>query len=292
MAQITKDQLTPKQVARAMDVSESSVKRWCDRGVLPMVRTAGGHRRIPMSGVIEFLRTSDRMLVRPEVLGLPATTGRGEALLGRAGERLCDALLAGDEERARTIILDLRLAGHRMSILGDDVLSNCFQQIGRNWECGEAEVYQERRGCEIALRILHEMRRTLPAAGSAVALGAAVEGDRYQLPTTMVELVLRECGWNATSLGSNLPFCSLGAAIEAHRPKLFWLSASYLTDEDRFLTEYEDFFAKFGHRTALVVGGRALTEPLRQNMRFAAHCDNLKHLESFAATLYKQDQRE
>ena len=50
--------LTPKQVARAINVSESSVKRWCDKGVIPTQYTAGGHRRIPLSGLMEFLRSS------------------------------------------------------------------------------------------------------------------------------------------------------------------------------------------------------------------------------------------
>lgn len=243
-----------------------------------------------MSGVIEFLRTSEQTLVRPEVLGLPATTGKGQGVIGRAGERLCEALLVGDEERARTIVFDLRLAGHRLSALGDDVLSQCFGQIGRQWECGEAAVYQERRGCEIAVRILYELRRMLPVAveRSPLAMGAAVEGDHYQLPTTLVELVLRECGWNATSLGSNVPFQSLEAAIETHRPTLFWLSASHLGNEAEFLREYAGFYTRFGEHTAIVVGGRALTEPVRVQMQFAAHCDNLKHLESFAATLDKR----
>lgn len=284
------DQLTPKQVARAMNVSESSVKRWCDRGILASVRTAGGHRRIPMSGVLEFLRTSNQTLVRPEVVGLPATTGRGEAVVDGAAERLCEALLAGDEERARTIIFDLRLAGHRLSVLGDDVISKCFSQIGWQWERGETDVFQERRGCEIALRILNELYRTLPPvpAGNPTALGAAVEGDQFQLPTTLVELVLNECGWKATSLGSNIPFGSLGAAIESHRPKLFWLSASHIADVARFLRDYAEFFDQFGDQTTIIVGGQALTAPRRGLMRFAAHCDNLKHLESLASTLSKQ----
>ncbi|OYW17913.1 MAG: hypothetical protein B7Z55_11620, partial [Planctomycetales bacterium 12-60-4] len=63
--------LTPKQVAVAIGVSESSLKRWCDRGILPTVRTAGGHRRIPTSGVLKFLQQSGHPLVQPEVLGLP-----------------------------------------------------------------------------------------------------------------------------------------------------------------------------------------------------------------------------
>ena len=34
--------VSPKQVAHAMGVSESSLKRWCDQGLIPTVRTAAG----------------------------------------------------------------------------------------------------------------------------------------------------------------------------------------------------------------------------------------------------------
>ena len=55
--------LSPKQVARALGVSESSLKRWCDKGLIPTERTAGGHRRLPLAGVLDFLVRSDAVQV-------------------------------------------------------------------------------------------------------------------------------------------------------------------------------------------------------------------------------------
>ena len=71
-----KTQVSPKQLARAIQVSESSIKRWCDQGAISTVRTAGGHRRIDMTDVMRFLRDHRYAIVRPEVLGLPAPDGR------------------------------------------------------------------------------------------------------------------------------------------------------------------------------------------------------------------------
>jgi hypothetical protein len=34
-----------------------------------------------------------------------------------------------------------------------------------------------------------------------------------------------------------------------------------------------------------VVGGRALTPHLREQMKYAAYCDNMQHLETFAHSL-------
>ena len=69
---VTLKALTPKQVAYAIEVSESSVKRWCDRGLIASVRTAGGHRRIPLDRLVDFVRQGRYRLANPEAVGLPA----------------------------------------------------------------------------------------------------------------------------------------------------------------------------------------------------------------------------
>jgi methanogenic corrinoid protein MtbC1 len=279
--------LTPKQVSRAIDVSESSVKRWCDKGVIPTRYTAGGHRRIAISSLMEFLREGSCHLAHPEALGLPPTSGKTNRVVGRALGQLIDALLNGDESRCRQIAVDLYLAEHSISVICDEVFAAAFREIGDRWACGEAEVYQERRGCEIATRVLHELRILLapPTSDSPLAIGGAAEGDQYSLGTTMAELVLRDARWNANSLGDNLPFESLSAAIRENRPKLFWLSCSHIADEAEFLRGYQELYDEFSMDVAFVVGGYALTEEVRQQMKFSAYCDTMQHLEGFAQTL-------
>jgi len=280
--------LTPKQVAQAIGVSESSLKRWCDRGMINTVRTPGGHRRMTAAGVMEFLRNRDQPLVRPELLGLPSNTGKTVRVLERAAEQFHDALAEGDEEIARQVVFDLYLAEHRLGKVFDLVLAPAYHRIGDGWEHQDLEVYQERRAVEIGNRILGELRQVLPApaADAATALGGTCEGDPYQLSTAMTEVVLRESGWRATNLGASLPFDTLAAALDRHRPRLLWLSVSTLADEEAFVRQYASLFdlaETIG--TAVVVGGRALHEPLRRRVRYAAFCDNLQHLESFAASL-------
>lgn len=279
--------LTPKQVARAIRVSESSVKRWCDRGVIPTERTAGGHRRIPIGAMLDFLRTSKHELVFPEAIGLPASTGSRPRALDHAFDSITEALLQGDEHQSRQVLFDLYLSGHSISSICDHALAQAFEEVGNRWACGEAEVYQERRSCELCYRLLHEFRLLLPrpAPNAPLALGGTPEGDNYSLPTTMVEVVMRGMGWRAMSLGTNLPFATLVAAVRENRPRLLWLSVSHIDDPDKFFTQYEELFAAVDGRVALALGGRALTEPIRQRLRYSAFCDNMQHLESFVRTL-------
>ena len=282
-----KADFSPKQVARAIGVSESSLKRWCDCGVIPSHRTSGGHRRLPMSGVVKFLRDSGRELILPETLGLPATLRQSSQSFETATQELREFLLAGQETVARDFLLGRFLGGERLSILCDEIIAPCFQQIGEGWEHGSIEIYQERRSCEAVLGFLHECRHMLPPVDqAAVALGGTFEGDHFTLPTTMIELVLRESGFRACSLGTNLPCDSLVNSLKRERPSLFWMSVSTVGDRGRFLENWQRLY-----RTAsdlgipLVVGGQALTNEPRRHMQYSAFCDCLQHLEAFLENL-------
>ena len=283
-----KEQLSPKQVARAIGVSESSLKRWCDRGLIPFERTAGGHRRMVMSDVVTFLRDGGYKVVRPEVLKLPATSGQTEWTLEQSRERFVAALVAGDDELGRSILIDLYLSGHSLAVIADEVIAEGFHSVGALWECGDVEVYEERRGCEICLRIVRELRQlqVAPPQDSPVALGGTLDGDPYTLAVTMAELVLRDAGFRASSLGHMLPFSTLHAALQKDRPRLLWLSVSSIRDEERFVAEVNRLHAAATELgTAFVIGGRALTAEIRKQLTYGAYCDTFQHLYAFGRTL-------
>jgi len=283
-----KSLLTPKQVAQAIGVSESSLKRWCDKGLLTTQKTAGGHRRLPFNDVIQFLRSSGQTVSKPELLGLPANAGKGATVIGRACEQLVASLVSGNAEHARRLTVDLYLSGQRTVDICDKVLAEAFHRIGEQWGHGAVEVYQERRAIEIVVRILYELREMLPDVppNAPVAFGGALSGDLYILPTTMAELVLCEAGWAANSFGTNLPAPTLAAALIDNRPLLCWVSISHIDDRSTFLSDYAQVFAAATQAgAAIVVGGRALEAELRQEMQFAAYCDNLRHLVGFADSM-------
>jgi MerR family transcriptional regulator, light-induced transcriptional regulator len=283
-----KDLLTPKQVARSIGVSEASLKRWCDKGTVPSIRTAGGHRRLPLNGVMQFLRQTGYPIVRPEVLGLPATTGRGKETVERARSQMRSALEAGDEPQVAQLVFDLYLAGHAACNICDQMIAPAFHDIGARWQHGEIEVYEERRGCEVCMRVLYQLRRLLPSISDSApqAIGGTLEGDPYTIPTLMVEIALREAGWLAESYGIGHPFSTLCAAICAIRPRLFWLSVSTIPSIPDFLAGYAKLYETAVECSVpVVVGGRALTEEIRRAIQYAAYGDTLRHLISFARTL-------
>lgn len=280
--------VTPRQVAQAVGASEASLKRWCDKGLLPVIRTAGGHRRLPINGVVQWLRATGRPIVRPEVLGLPSHRGGETIALQRSVDLLRDSLQAGDEQRSRQTIVNLYLAAHRIADVCDAVIAPAFEALGSVWQHGELEVYQERRGCEICMAVLHELKGLLPAPaeGAPYAIGGTLTQDPYTLSNAMVELSLREAGWLAESHGGGNPGATLAAAIKERRPDMFWLSVSTFDSPEEFVAEYQAVAAAaLECGVPIAVGGRALAPAVRQQMTYAAYCDKLRHLVAFAEAL-------
>jgi methanogenic corrinoid protein MtbC1 len=185
------------------------------------------------------------------------------------------------------MLLRLYLEGEDSDVLCDEVLTPALADVGKRWRDGTVEIYQERLACEIVSRGLHELRNLTPAPelGASVALGGTAIGDRFALPTLMVELVLRELGWRAISLGTHLPFATLDNAIHQQCPRLFWLSVSNIADETAFVMQYNRLARSLPVNTVSVLGGRALHDDLLHQLVFTTHCRNMKQLALFARAL-------
>ncbi|KAA5543175.1 helix-turn-helix domain-containing protein [Roseiconus nitratireducens] len=297
-------QFSPKQVAASLQVSESSVKRWCDQGIIPTIRTVGGHRRITLSGLREFLRATNRMLVDPKPLGVeslgidarvmdvasrPRT--RRRPIPGQGNEPIQQefraALACGDEARCEQLMRDRIALGWTRAEAAEDLITDAMRGLGDAWDCGDLEVYQERRSCNICARLIYQLQDGLEELpeGAPTAIGGAPESDPYQLPSALVELALRESGWNAVNLGNDLPLESLVQAVSDYQPRLVWLSVTAVDDPARFIREENKLADALGDEVSLIVGGRALGDDLRPKLRYTAHCDGLRHLVELGAIL-------
>lgn len=280
-----------------MRVSESSVKRWCDCGAIATIKTFGGHRRITLDSLQKFLQTSERQLSHPEVLGLPDLTPSRLAVDNASdqpsSELFQQSLTRGDEEQCRQILHRLIADGATRSEAAETLITSAMRDIGEAWKCNKLDVYQERRGCDIAMRLTYELRAELPppAANAPIAIGGSPEGDPYQLPSALVELALREVGWNATNLGCNLPMGSFVQAAHDYDPQLVWLSVSTVAEPDMFVAAENQLAASLSEDVPLLIGGRALSDQLRPRLRYTAHCDSLRHLVDLAAIMRLNDRQ-
>ncbi len=257
---------SPRQVGEAIGVSESSVKRWIDDGVIAASRTAGGHRRVPLREVVRFIRGSAMPVVRPEVLGLVGleTVRRGRPT-GGPESVLRQALLEGREEVVRAVVVSQYLDGTPPAAICDGPIANAMREIGELWPRDPKGVVIEHRATALCVQALGLARALvpLPREGAPAAVGGAPPGDPYLLPSLMSAFVLAAEGWRATNLGPNLPFEALAFAAEEERAELAWLSVSDEIAAPRLAQEIAPLAERLTlSGTRLVVGGRALPRAL------------------------------
>ncbi len=292
-----KTSLSPKDLASAVGVSESSLKRWADDGRLRVTRTAGGHRRIPIQEAVRFAREARMPILRPDILGLPELAAARKLRSFQAIElSLHEKLSAGDVLGSQAILIDLYLGGQSIASICDRPIRSAMTLIGEQWQHGEEGIFIEHRATDICLQALSVLRSliTRPAEPGTlnpeedtrpVALGGAPSGDPYLIPSLMCACVLGELGFRCVNLGPDTPQRVLIKAVQAHHPRLVWLACSSedARPSDRSLIELNHDI-KARHAT-LVIGGRVLESHPLAGADTPITCRTMSELEKFARGL-------
>jgi MerR family transcriptional regulator, light-induced transcriptional regulator len=281
--------LSTVQAAEALGISVSTVKRWVDEGVLPAHRTAGGHRKLLRAEVVALARQSD--LPRGDLAALSAVSARDQTqVLEKTASALLDAMRRGRGAEVTAIIRRAYNLGIAMESIADHVIAPVMVNVGHDWECDRIDVWEEHRGtqlCAAALYDLEDKLATRAERNRPVAVGGAPEGDPYLLPTLLAQLVLLDAGWEAVQLGPNTPLPSLVNAVLELRPRLLWLSVSYLADTPAFVRAYKELY-RIAERegVAVALGGQGLVASVRSAIPYTTHGDGLSHLAAFARVMH------
>ena len=250
--------LTPKSLAQAIGVSESSLRRWVDSGAVPLTRTAGGHRRIAWADAMRFIRQSKQAVVRPEILGLRQPPSAEGDTPQDDGQRLFRALHTGHLEQARGIVFSLYLTGTPLTALFDGPIRFALGRIGELWHDDRRGILIEHRATDITLQILNQLRQTIPAAGadSPLAIGGSPEGDTYLIPSLMAAIVAADRGFREMNMGPQTPVELLAKAAAESKTRVVCLSLS-VRPSDAVLREIGALSgALAGQGIPLVIGGR------------------------------------
>ncbi len=276
------DSFSPKKVATSIGVSESSLKRWCDSGFLNAMKTAGGHRRIPRSEVISFVKRKKLKLVKPQTIGLPemddiVVSGPQDAIT-----QFHAALLQNAPVTCRKLMVLLFLEGFEVADIFDQVVRPAFQRIGNSRADGLLEIHHERQACEVCLEAIRQLGDLLPPPkpSARLAIGGAIAGDHFEIPTQALEVTMASLGWRAFSLGNDLPLSSLLQSAREHLPDLLWVSISHLRDPARAVIALNEFASRMPDKTTVVFGGTAVTADVRKGITHAICCDNFSQMAS------------
>ncbi len=278
------------QVAKALGVSVTTVKRWVDDSVLPAHRTPGGHRKLLMADVLRLARAGNMPQADLAKLMPKATAANADPTDTR--RQFLAAVQDDDADLVRALILGAYQGGMSIETIADRVISPAMMHVGHEWEVGRLTVAKEHRITQAVTAVMYELRAHLQANAEAdrpVAVGGAPEHDHAGLPSLIAKLSLLDAGWDAINLGPHTPAFAFRTAIDDLRPVLVWVSVTHLDDAERFVAEFNDLsdYAE-QKQVAVAVGGRGLTQGIRERLRYTTYGDGFTQLLAFAKTLHRR----
>ena len=255
--------LTTKEVARLCRVSDATVKRWEDAGLIKSQRTGGGHRRFQAEDIARFQREQ----------GSGSKASNGDASAVRAARRRTDnfqsdsalfhSLIVGCEEDAANLLIGAHLQGKSLSEICDDLICPAMRQIGELWYNGELSITQEHIATRVAGNAVYKLRNLLPVseATGRLAMCCALEGDFHDLPTHLAQTIFENEGWEVLNFGANTPLYSLAEEVVQHSPELICISATVMNDFERLSRDYKTFAEQTEKlKVPIILGGRVFAD--------------------------------
>ena len=232
------DTISAGEAARRLGVAPATIQRWVDQGVLNAERTPGGHRRIYVTEVRRLIATN-----RTGELSPPLAEWLG-------------VLMAGDPRKLRLALIGARQRSASWAETVDEVAS-ALSEIGRRWEAGSCQVFEEHAASEVLRRAAAACAGDQhPGANAPSAVLLTVEGDRHTLGLSLAELVFAEAGWGLIWIGEGPPAEELDALLAKHKPKLLSASAS-AASPPAIIVRYQSELVKSAAnaRTRLILAG-------------------------------------
>lgn len=283
--------LTTKEVARLLSVSEATVKRWSDDGRLRSDKTVGGHRRFSIEAIAQ--------LRREQGIGQQSQPPLRRAAGSKPHKRhvpssasFSEVLLRGDEREASAVLVDAYLHSLALASVFDRTITEAMHRVGDLWFEGTITVADEHLATRVMLSALQKLRSiAVPAEPTGLkAICCGIEGDLHELPIHMTGLILETEGWEAKNLGPNTPLFALREMVARQRPQLVCVSARGIADLDRATTEYAQLRRVTGKLAAAVVtGGEGFRDrTLRERFPSEFYAEDFTGFSKFVRALAKK----
>ncbi|MEO6390325.1 MAG: excisionase family DNA-binding protein, partial [Pyrinomonadaceae bacterium] len=155
--------LTTKEVARLLNISEATVKRWADDGTLSSEKTAGGHRRFDLYAVTQLRRTQTSDAGNRAIAVSTAESPAPPRPLTDPAV-LVDLIRHGEESAVTTALIADYVGHHRLAAIFDHTLAGTMRDIGELWASGEITIADEHLATRLILTALQQLRAVVRIA--------------------------------------------------------------------------------------------------------------------------------
>jgi len=280
---MTTEVLSTRQVATLLGVGEATVKRWADAGEIECFRTPGGHRKFRLRDVTAFVHDRQYHTAGP----LPSPLPPGASEMGDEAVRYFqEAALRGDSGSLVAQIAGLRLRGHSLSQLFDEVAAPALHRIGEKWAQAGLSVAEEHVASQAVIDAVARSQPLAEPPGEPVradrgtAIVAAVAGELHDIAARMAACLLRAQGFEVLAPLAQTPARDLAELIVRSRAVLVALSSTMSSEIADQVAASVAAARQTGGR--VVVGGEGMRGArLPEEARFLA---SLRELESESRT--------
>ncbi len=276
-------------LAKMLDVNESTVKRWSDTGDLACIKTRGGHRRFGVATVMEFIHRNKLSASFTVVDTLANEDLHAHVLAGNIHKLIPELrreMKTGNVQGVLNILRIAYAAKPNLIQLFTEVVFPPLTEIGEEWQNNSLTVDQEHiasNALREALALFHsEVYQKQPNGLRAVC--ACSEGEWHDIVIRCVGYYLESEGWQVLFLGQASPAKSLESAIKTLKPDLVALSATIIQNERRFLRAINNTIHPAVRRAKarLAIGGPGIKARLNGRVKADFLCDTIADCEEIA----------
>ena len=256
-----------------MGVSRSTVQRYCDRGILTLHRTVGGHRRILASDIESWLSRHGRKTDVAALESHPKASPR----------RLAELWLWGNQFELNHELNHVIVSKSSLESVLDNSIVPALDILNTQLKQGNLSMQVHQIACLRArqwLQRLSQSNQRLKRPGS-FAIGVQVGSDPGELWAIMTSLVLNQTGVEAIYLGKQTNASVVTELCKTSAPDFLWVDYHGEHSVNSIVDHNQAMYRELPSNCRLIMMGKSLTSSLRRRMHYDCFAESMQQLVHF-----------